>query len=193
MWMLRHLKQKRQKTETTPGMDFLNSVFQKVKEESEEESESEEETTLESPVASDEPGVVEEIVGGLERGETTVDDLNALGATLQSQIDSLKSQGSLTDLEAKELSDARKMSLYIQQALSEWKERNKPVSDIIDDVLYFKFAESSGPYKSLSNFFPVALNIAGEGLSFCRTLFPINEICRYPFYLRIKMRLRQIS
>ena len=146
---------------TTPqqGQTFLNNIFQKRKAERTDPDDE----NLTSPMASM-PSVVDEIIEGLERGDVTTADLATLAGSLQTRIDELQGQDTMTPEELEELNDARTQIAHLRDTEAVWQARQQPTgeADIIDGVLYFKYAESSGAYKTLSNFFPITLSVSGK-------------------------------
>ena len=146
----------------TTGEAYLNNLFDA--DDNANPNDDDAEVTFGSPTAEPGRNVVDAIVDSLATGATSVADVESQLNKYQEQATALQAKEVLTTEEAGALNRALTRVQHLQDALTLWGNQVKfpDVPDIIDDVLYFKLAESSGPFKSLSNFFPAQMSVGGK-------------------------------
>ena len=152
-------------TEEQPqsGKAIIDDLFSEAKEEVQENDGNPFNRERMSPAGEAYPRR-DKILNALEAGPLTSEGLAETIAEYKQKINELNRKNPLTEEDKVELKAAENLLRDMEDALAIWnyKGEETDVPDLIDGILYFKFAQSSGPYKTLSNFFNVLLNIGNE-------------------------------
>ena len=146
----------------TEGEAYLDSLFDMDEEVDETDDESS--VTLFSPTATARPNYTQSILEGLRTGATNPNAIATQIDRYRRRVTELSNKRVLSTQEARELRQARTRAAHLTDALSMWQSRQEEsdIPDVIDGVLYFKMDTSSGPFKTLSNFFPAMQMIKGK-------------------------------
>ena len=150
--------------ETPAQPSPLDRMFDKAKARARIRRTESDDTVLSPEIEEVEENPTDEALNLLETGAVEVADLQNAVTTLQARIEDLSDGRVLSEDEFDELDAARETIYHYNDAIGIWQGRTtvETVPDLIDGVLYFKYDESSGPFKSLSNFFPISIGVRGK-------------------------------